>query len=291
MKEQFDEHPGHAPPYPALYPPEVILGYLTLLLAEAFCLTSVIAMCRAVWFECAAIDSFIAFCGFGMPMAGFGAITAWLWSRVRDESLARKLELQLGWVCVFDGLLWVAGLFGLVAEWVKLVNYRSIPIGLGEGLCLSIGFAAMASICMSVGIIRVILPHGGEGSTDQDNGVDSHTTREPDTDQVARSEWFAARSEGRYVNVMGDAMAPVVVDGTCVAYSADEESPEQLHNKLVVAWIEGQVMVRWFQRCGRYALLRAENPDTNPQQSPLIDLEEAEEPARFRRVIWINPPL
>jgi hypothetical protein len=133
------------------------------------------------------------------------------------------------------------------------------------------------------------LTQGDEGRPDQDNGVDSHTTRGSDTGQAARSEWLAARREGRCIDVVGDAMAPVVADGASVAYSADEESPDQLHNKLVVAWIEDQAMVRWFQHCGRYALLRAENPDSIPQQR-LVDLEEAEEPARFRRVLWINTP-
>jgi hypothetical protein len=133
------------------------------------------------------------------------------------------------------------------------------------------------------------LPQGAEGGPDQDNGVDSQMVRGAETGQAARSEWLAARREGRCIDVNGDAMAPVVADGASVAYSTDEESPEQLHNKLVVAWIEGQALVRWFQHCGRYALLRAENPDTIPQQR-LVDLEEAEEPARFRRVLWINTP-
>ena len=84
-------------------------------------------------------------------------------------------------------------------------------------------------------------------------------------------------------------MTPVVADGASVAYSAQEEGAEQLNNRLVVAWIEGQPMVRWFQHCERYALLRAENPDAIPQQR-LVDLEDNENPPRFRRVLWINTP-
>ena len=95
--------------------------------------------------------------------------------------------------------------------------------------------------------------------------------------------------EDAIIDVVGDAMAPVVADGASVAFSAQEEGPDQLHNKLVVAWIEGQPLVRWFQHCGRYALLRAENPDTMPQQR-LVDLEEKDHPPRFRRVLWINTP-
>jgi hypothetical protein len=124
---------------------------------------------------------------------------------------------------------------------------------------------------------------------DTGNGLDAHPSRTPDVNQSARSEWLAARREGRCTDVVGDAMAPVVADGASVAYSAHEEGPDHLHNKLVVAWIEGQPMVRWFQHCGRYALLRAENPDTAPQQR-LVDLEDADHPPRFRRVLWINTP-
>lgn len=122
-----------------------------------------------------------------------------------------------------------------------------------------------------------------------DNGIDPLGGRTVDVNHAARSEWLAARREGRCIDVVGDAMAPVVADGASVAYSAQEEAPEQLHNKLVVAWIDGQPMVRWFQYCKPYALLRAENPDTVPQQR-LEALEGRENPPRFRRVLWINTP-
>lgn len=119
-----------------------------------------------------------------------------------------------------------------------------------------------------------------------DNGSEA---RAGDPGSGARSEWLAARREGRCFDIVGDAMSPVVADGASVAFSAHEESADQLHNKLVVFWNEGQPIVRWFQNCGRYALLRAENPGTNPQQI-LIDLEDDKHPARFRRVLWINTP-
>ncbi len=126
-----------------------------------------------------------------------------------------------------------------------------------------------------------------EGPTD--NGIDSHADHGAGLTPDARSEWRAARRDGRCIDVVGDAMTPVVADGASVAYSAHEESPEQLHNKLVVVWHEGQVMVRWFQNCRPYALLRAENPEANPPQI-LIDLEDQQQPVRFRRVLWINTP-
>ena len=74
----------------------------------------------------------------------------------------------------------------------------------------------------------------------------------------------------------GNAMAPILADGACVAYSNDDEDPRQLDGKMVVVWLENQPTIRWFSHCGRYALLRAENPETVPQQQ-LIDLESADE--------------
>jgi phage repressor protein C with HTH and peptisase S24 domain len=133
------------------------------------------------------------------------------------------------------------------------------------------------------------IPADAGGDRNAENGADSRSTRGTDPGSAARSEWLAARREGRCIDIVGDAMAPVVADGASVAYSAQEETADQLHNKLVVVWHEGQPMVRWFQNCGRYALLRAENPDTNPPQI-LIDFEDHEHPARFRRVLWINTP-
>jgi hypothetical protein len=130
---------------------------------------------------------------------------------------------------------------------------------------------------------------GAGGDLDLENGGGRPSARGSDVGQTARSEWLAARREGRCIDIVGDAMAPVVADHASVAYSAHDEGPEQLHNKLVVVWIDGQPVVRWFQHCGRYALLRAENPDTIPQQR-LVDLEDTEHPARFRRVLWINTP-
>jgi hypothetical protein len=124
---------------------------------------------------------------------------------------------------------------------------------------------------------------------DAENGEEPRARHGADPGSAARSEWLAARRESRCIDIVGDAMAPVVADGASVAYSSQEENADQLHNKLVVVWHEGRPVVRWFQNCGRYALLRAENPDTNPPQI-LIDLEDRDQQARFRRVLWINTP-
>jgi hypothetical protein len=149
--------------------------------------------------------------------------------------------------------------------------------------------AADASEVAAVGTTGGPRGAGGVGELDPDGVAGAAVARGADAGPNARSEWLAARREGRVIEIVGDAMAPVVADRASVAYSSHDESPDQLHNKLVVVWIDGQPMVRWFQHCGRYALLRAENPDTIPQQR-LVDLDDTEQPARFRRVLWINTP-
>lgn len=110
---------------------------------------------------------------------------------------------------------------------------------------------------------------------------------EPPHDTPARKEWLEAQQENRCIQVRGNAMAPILADGACVAYSKYDEDPRQLDGKMVVVWLENQPTIRWFSHCGRYGLLRAENPETVPQQQ-LIDFEAASEKTRMRRVLWID---
>jgi hypothetical protein len=105
----------------------------------------------------------------------------------------------------------------------------------------------------------------------------------------ARKEWLEAQQENRCIQVSGNAMSPIVADGAFIAYSKMDEEPRQLDGKMVVVWLDNQPTVRWFRLCGRYALLRAENPDAVLQQQ-LIDLEGSSEKPRFRRVLWIDTP-
>ena len=105
----------------------------------------------------------------------------------------------------------------------------------------------------------------------------------------SRKEWLSAHRDNRCIQVSGDSMTPIVADGASIAYARDEEDLRELDGKMIVAWLENQPVVRWFQYCGRYALLRAENPRTVPQQI-LVDLEDPHQRPRFRRVLWINTP-
>jgi hypothetical protein len=130
--------------------------------------------------------------------------------------------------------------------------------------------------------------HGGNSESSEDGRMAPAEKAEPVLVE-SRREWQAAHRDNRCIKVSGDAMAPVVADGASVAFARDEEDARQLDGKMVVTWLENQAVVRWFQHCGRFALLRAENPTTVPQQL-LVDLEDARQRPQFRRVLWINTP-
>jgi hypothetical protein len=112
---------------------------------------------------------------------------------------------------------------------------------------------------------------------------------EPPAALPARKELLEAQQENRCIQVSGNAMSPIIADGASIAFSNHDEDPRQLDGKMVVVWLDNQPTVRWFRHCGRYALLRAENPETIPQQQ-LIELEGSAERPRFRRVLWIDTP-
>jgi hypothetical protein len=130
-----------------------------------------------------------------------------------------------------------------------------------------------------------------EGSRDEPNEKLLNAASQPALDFLegtpARKEWLEAQQENRCIQVRGNAMAPILADGACVAYSKYEEDSRQLDGKLVVVWLDDDPAIRWFSHCGKYALLRAENPETVPQQQ-LINIETAGEKTRVRRVLWID---
>ena len=106
---------------------------------------------------------------------------------------------------------------------------------------------------------------------------------------AARSEWLDAERECRCIQIVGDAMAPILMDGAYVAFAKNEEPLAALDGKMVVGWIDNQPIVRWFQFCDKFAVLRAENPSTVPNQV-LVDLASRSEEPKIRRVHWINTP-
>ena len=106
---------------------------------------------------------------------------------------------------------------------------------------------------------------------------------------AARKEWLAAHHELRHLRVGDDSMAPIVAEGAHVTYAAAEPASLALHDKLVVTWVEARPVVRWFQHCGRFALLRAENLAVSPS-STLVELEGGDADQQFHRVEWICTP-
>jgi transcriptional regulator with XRE-family HTH domain len=101
--------------------------------------------------------------------------------------------------------------------------------------------------------------------------------------------WQEAEREGRCVRVEDNGMIPIVANGAQVAFSAEDEEPADLDGALVVAWVEGRPIVRWFRLSGNYGLLRAENPEAVPNIE-LLDLRGPRESRRVRRVLWISTP-
>ncbi|MBX6313514.1 MAG: XRE family transcriptional regulator [Isosphaeraceae bacterium] len=106
---------------------------------------------------------------------------------------------------------------------------------------------------------------------------------------AAKREWLAAERECRCVRIEGEAMAPIAHDGACVAFADEEDHPDLLEGRLVVAWVEDRPLVRWFNRSGRFGVLRAENPAHEPS-TLLVDLNAPPRERRLRRVLWICTP-
>jgi hypothetical protein len=140
---------------------------------------------------------------------------------------------------------------------------------------------------MSNGFVKFELSTGDAGESSEYSPERPAPRSSESVSAEARHDWQAARQENRCIEVSGDAMSPILADGASVAFSSREEDVHQLDNKMVVFWHENQPIVRWFQHCGRYALLRAENPKAEPHQV-LVDLEDPRQPARFRRVLRYN---
>jgi hypothetical protein len=93
----------------------------------------------------------------------------------------------------------------------------------------------------------------------------------------------------RCLRVEGDAMVPLLADGAYVAYSDTAEPLHELTGSLVVAWIDGKPIVRWFELAGRYGVLRAENPKAT-MATYLVDFENSSPQPMIRRVLWTNTP-
>lgn len=109
----------------------------------------------------------------------------------------------------------------------------------------------------------------------------------------APTEWIDDVSKCRCVRVHDDTMTPIVLPGGCVGYSDVNESVTALSGEMVVAARDQDdfPLVRWFEVCGRFAVLRAENSELEP--SPIVvELVDESRPRgwRLRRVLWVATP-
>ena len=85
-------------------------------------------------------------------------------------------------------------------------------------------------------------------------------------------------------------MRPIIEPGGIVVFKEDAEEPLRLDGGLVVAWLENSPpIVRWYQRSGRFAMLRAENSSTEPN-TLLLPIDADPEYQTIRRVVWISTP-
>jgi hypothetical protein len=135
---------------------------------------------------------------------------------------------------------------------------------------------------------------GGErdsGSGGEASGPDDRppASGEAGSEEDVRGGWLEGRRAFGNLKVADDSMSPIVAEGANVSYAGPEPVSEDLNDKLVVAWVDGAAVVRWFKHCGRFALLRAENPSAAPP-SILVELDRPEGPSDFHRVLWISTP-
>jgi SOS-response transcriptional repressor LexA len=105
----------------------------------------------------------------------------------------------------------------------------------------------------------------------------------------AQRRWIEAERAGRCVEVTDDAMTPVLAQGARVVYDEEDEPIDAMEGALVVAWVQGKPVVRWFRRSGAFGLLKAENLEHSPSIL-LLDLNAAPHERRLRRVLWTSTP-
>lgn len=109
---------------------------------------------------------------------------------------------------------------------------------------------------------------------------------------LMKREWLSGPKRFQCLRIRGDSMMPLLADGAVVGIAERPETPEALNGVLVAAKIDDQVLIRWLQIAGPVALLRAEDPEIEPQIVPINDPEQGNVPEvmHFRRVLWSCTP-
>ncbi len=155
----------------------------------------------------------------------------------------------------------------------------------------SLGFALGPPIVSQANRGEVSLNHGSTEAAPPGEFDFDPLLREDHAGESAAAPLFENRKAYRNFRVEDDAMIPIVANGAHVSYGEPEPVTASLHDRLVVAVIDGQPIVRWFQHCVKFALLKAANPSANPS-SILVELEPegSSEIRTLHRALWISTP-
>ncbi len=87
---------------------------------------------------------------------------------------------------------------------------------------------------------------------------------------LAYRQWIPHPRETVAVRMEGDAMHPILPDGSVAAVDRTINDPQQLHGRLVAAAPEGKPIIRWLEISGRHLILR---PNQASREHPIIPAE------------------
>ncbi len=215
------------------------------------------------------------------------SVRAELYGERGGPEMARRLNLPIRtWYNYEAGVTVPAE---VVLRFMELTSVESAWLLHGQGPKFRPASAALGDGDSVESLLRAALDRlarKGPGSTPM-AAEDDNEAEFPEASDAPDREWLVARREGRCIRVEDDAMTPIVSEGAEVAFADVSEDLDALDGKLVVAWVGEGPIVRWLQRSGHFAMLRAENPgpETTTQ---LVDLDGPEDHRRIRRVLWIG---
>ena len=221
------------------------------------------------------------------------AVRAELFGERGGPEMARRLGLPIRtWYNYEAGVTVPAE---VVLRFMELTSVESVWLLHGQGpkfrpaSPIGLGAAGPDSVEALLRTALDRLERKAAGTPQASNSVEGEAegAETPGHHEAPDREWLLARREGRCIRVGDDAMTPIVSDGAEVAFAEIQEDLDALDGKLVVAWVDGEPIVRWLQRSGHFAMLRAENPGPHTA-TQLVDLNSPAEGRKIRRVLWIG---
>ena len=116
-------------------------------------------------------------------------------------------------------------------------------------------------------------------------GLDRRSEPEPAAGYIlAYRNWLPHPDRTVAIRIEGDAMHPILSDGSVVAVDRAVTDPEALQGKLVAACPEGRPMIRWLELSGRHLILR---PNQLSAAYPMIPIDREETPGPIiGQVVW-----